>query len=142
MSEAGVYTIAFTVTNSQGLSASVSRTLVVEPVCPAGETLCSNKVSCLAQMWHTRMFTVTQAALSLAAPVVLANHVFLLHELCGYNGFALATADGACHAAVLCTSHCLLMLNYSCLPGMLLHALGPIDHFIQVQFSQTKLVGT
>jgi len=46
MDEAGVYTITFTVTNSQGLSASVNRTLVVEPVCPAGETLCSNKVRC------------------------------------------------------------------------------------------------
>ena len=43
MTVAGVYTIAFTVTNSQGLSASVNRTLVVEPVCPAGETICSNK---------------------------------------------------------------------------------------------------
>ena len=51
MDEAGVYTIAFTVTNSQGLSASVNRTLVVEPVCPAGETLCSNKVTaCLAPL--------------------------------------------------------------------------------------------
>ena len=46
MDEAGVYIITFTVTNSQGLSASVNRTLVVEPVCPAGETLCSNKVKC------------------------------------------------------------------------------------------------
>jgi len=45
MKVAGVYTIAFTVTNSQGLSASVNRTLVVEPVCPLGQTLCSNKVS-------------------------------------------------------------------------------------------------
>ncbi len=45
MKEAGVYTIAFSVTNSQGLSASVNRTLVVEPVCPSGETLCSNKVT-------------------------------------------------------------------------------------------------
>lgn len=44
MDEAGVYIITFTVTNSQGLSASVNRTLVVEPVCAAGETLCSNKV--------------------------------------------------------------------------------------------------
>ena len=44
-SVAGVYTIDFTVTNSQGLSASVNRTLVVEPVCPSGQTLCSNKVS-------------------------------------------------------------------------------------------------
>ncbi len=43
MKAAGVYTIAFKVTNSQGLSASVNRTLVVEPVCPYGETLCSNK---------------------------------------------------------------------------------------------------
>lgn len=43
MTLAGVYTIAFTVTNSQGLSASVNRTLVVEPVCPSGESLCSNK---------------------------------------------------------------------------------------------------
>ena len=45
MKVAGVYTIAFTVTNSQGLSASVNRTLVVEPVCPTGESLCSNKVT-------------------------------------------------------------------------------------------------
>jgi len=41
---AGVYTLTFSVTNSQGMSASVKRTLVVEPVCPLGETLCSNKV--------------------------------------------------------------------------------------------------
>ena len=45
MKLAGIYTIVFAVTNSQGLSASVNRTLVVEPVCPVGETLCSNKVS-------------------------------------------------------------------------------------------------
>ncbi len=45
MKVAGVYTIAFTVTNSQGLSASVNRTLVVEPVCPLGQILCSNKVN-------------------------------------------------------------------------------------------------
>ncbi len=47
MKVAGVYTIAFMVTNSQGLSTSVNRTLVVEPVCPLGETLCSNKVMSL-----------------------------------------------------------------------------------------------
>ena len=45
MKVAGVYTIAFTVTNSQGLSASVNRTLMVEPVCPLGQILCSNKVN-------------------------------------------------------------------------------------------------
>lgn len=45
MKVAGVYTIAFTVTNSQGLSASVNRTLVVEPICPLGQILCSNKVN-------------------------------------------------------------------------------------------------
>ena len=44
MNVAGVYTIVFSVTNSQGMSASVNRTLAVEPICPSGETLCSNKV--------------------------------------------------------------------------------------------------
>lgn len=64
MKVAGVYTIAFTVTNSQGLSASVNRTLVVEPVCPLGQILCSNKVrlhnnvkpiqrACSSVMLHT-----------------------------------------------------------------------------------------
>lgn len=47
MNVAGVYTITFAVTNSQGLSASVNRTLVVMPTCPAGQTLCSNKVKLL-----------------------------------------------------------------------------------------------
>ena len=46
MNKAGVYTITFSVTNSQGLSASVNRTLAVQPVCPSGETLCSNQVRC------------------------------------------------------------------------------------------------
>ena len=32
MNVAGIYTIAFAVTNSQGLSASVNRTLVVMPI--------------------------------------------------------------------------------------------------------------
>lgn len=44
MKKAGVYTIVLSVTNSRGLSASVNRTLVVQPVCPSGESLCSNKV--------------------------------------------------------------------------------------------------
>ena len=45
MSQAGVHTIVFSVTNSQGLSASINRTLAVQPICPSGETLCSNQVS-------------------------------------------------------------------------------------------------
>ena len=44
MTVAGVYSIVFTVTNSKGMSASVSRTLVVQPVCASGEVLCPNKV--------------------------------------------------------------------------------------------------
>ena len=44
MTVAGVYSIVFTVTNSKGVSASVSRTLVVQPVCASGEVLCPNKV--------------------------------------------------------------------------------------------------
>ena len=44
MNTAGVYTIVLSVTNSQGMSASVNRTLAVEPICPSGENLCSNKV--------------------------------------------------------------------------------------------------
>ena len=51
MNKAGVYTIVFSVTNSQGLSASVNRTLAVEPVCPSGEVLCSNKVGCCCCHW-------------------------------------------------------------------------------------------
>ena len=44
MAVAGVYYIVFKVTNSKGMSASVSRTLVVQPVCSSGEVLCPNKV--------------------------------------------------------------------------------------------------
>ena len=44
MANAGMYSIVFTVTNSKGMSASVRRTLVVQPVCSAGEVLCPNKV--------------------------------------------------------------------------------------------------
>lgn len=47
MSQAGVYTIVFSVTNSQGLSASVNRTLAVQPICPPGQTLCSDQVGLL-----------------------------------------------------------------------------------------------
>lgn len=44
MTVAGVYSLVFTVTNSKGMSVSVSRTLVVQPVCSSGEVLCPNKV--------------------------------------------------------------------------------------------------
>jgi hypothetical protein len=40
----GKYTIIFSVTNSAGLSANVSRRLVVKAVCPEGESLCDDKV--------------------------------------------------------------------------------------------------
>ncbi|EFJ49406.1 hypothetical protein VOLCADRAFT_89802 [Volvox carteri f. nagariensis] len=43
---AGNYTITFSVANSAGHTASVSRSLIVQPICPQGETLCSDAVSC------------------------------------------------------------------------------------------------
>ncbi|KAL0020782.1 hypothetical protein WJX79_001465 [Trebouxia sp. C0005] len=67
-SVAGVYTIDFTVTNSQGLSASVNRTLVVEPVCPSGQTLCSNKVACSASGLCPG--TAARALTAVTAPVI------------------------------------------------------------------------
>ncbi|KAL0020772.1 hypothetical protein WJX77_012245 [Trebouxia sp. C0004] len=68
MKVAGVYTIAFTVTNSQGLSASVNRTLVVEPVCPLGQILCSNKVSCSPSGLCPG--TASRALTAVTAPVI------------------------------------------------------------------------
>jgi len=40
----GEYNISFSVSNSAGLSASVSRRLVIKAACPEGEKLCSDKV--------------------------------------------------------------------------------------------------
>ena len=45
MKVVGVYSIVFSVTNSQGLSANVTRTLVVQPTCFAGQFLCPDKAS-------------------------------------------------------------------------------------------------
>ncbi|GLI62029.1 hypothetical protein VaNZ11_004606, partial [Volvox africanus] len=44
----GNYAITFSVMNSANSSVSVSRTLVVQPVCPSGEQLCSDGTSCSA----------------------------------------------------------------------------------------------
>ncbi|GIM03190.1 hypothetical protein Vretimale_7995 [Volvox reticuliferus] len=42
----GNHTITFSVMNSANSSVSVSRTLIVQPVCPSGEQLCANGTSC------------------------------------------------------------------------------------------------
>ncbi|GLC66107.1 hypothetical protein PLESTF_000385600 [Pleodorina starrii] len=42
----GNYTIVYSVANSAGRSTSVSRTLVVQAVCPAGEVLCADGITC------------------------------------------------------------------------------------------------
>ncbi|DBA80580.1 TPA: hypothetical protein ACH3X1_007841 [Trebouxia sp. C0004] len=68
MKAAGVYTITFTVTNSQGLSASVNRILVVEPVCPYGETLCSNKIACSSS--GVCLGTTARVLTTVTAPVI------------------------------------------------------------------------
>ena len=62
---AGVYSLVFTVTNSQGLSASVTRTLVVQPTCYAGEILCPDKARSSSKLGQ-------QCSLSL--PDALAMH--------------------------------------------------------------------
>ncbi len=46
----GTYTLDFTVTNSARRSANVSLTLRVVSICPAGEVLCSDRVSCSVDM--------------------------------------------------------------------------------------------
>ncbi|EFJ49748.1 hypothetical protein VOLCADRAFT_89514 [Volvox carteri f. nagariensis] len=46
VSRPGNYTITYSVANSAGRSASVSRVLIVQPVCPSGEILCSDGISC------------------------------------------------------------------------------------------------
>lgn len=40
----GDYAIVFSVTSSSGLSANVSRSLVIKAACPEGEKLCPDKV--------------------------------------------------------------------------------------------------
>jgi hypothetical protein len=44
MATPGEYQVNFTVTNSAGLTAFVTRTLRVKAVCPSGESLCDDKV--------------------------------------------------------------------------------------------------
>ena len=41
---AGNYTIRFSVTNSAGRSANITRTLLITRVCEPGQQLCANKV--------------------------------------------------------------------------------------------------
>ncbi|KAK3254009.1 hypothetical protein CYMTET_36763 [Cymbomonas tetramitiformis] len=43
---AGRYEVVFSVTDSSGASAAVVRTVIVEPSCPIGETLCETQTDC------------------------------------------------------------------------------------------------
>ncbi|KAL0024407.1 hypothetical protein WJX79_011128 [Trebouxia sp. C0005] len=103
MTLAGVYTIAFTVTNSQGLSASVNRTLVVEPVCPSGESLCSNKIECSSSglcpgTTALVLTTVTAPVITLVTSTYLSSVVEVKQ---GYSYEACSTGQSPT-SAVLC----------------------------------------
>ena len=71
--QAGVYTIVFSVTNSQGMSASVTRTLAVQPICTSGETLCSNQVSpcCCSTMLSACQHHMLKAGVTSWQPAVV-----------------------------------------------------------------------
>lgn len=85
---AGVYSIVFTVTNSKGASSSVTRTLVVQPVCSYGEVLCPNKVGSTPSA-HCHVHAADMP--TRLAVLIMSRHTSLLYIDAFYRQPSLAS---------------------------------------------------
>ncbi len=92
MKKAGIYSLTFTVTNSQGLSVSVTRTLVVSPVCPPGEALCSNKVSFSCGLAINPLPTSCDIHMLLLMLYTCQN-TWHIEKRCAHSSYVRATSD-------------------------------------------------
>ncbi|PNH08675.1 hypothetical protein TSOC_004770, partial [Tetrabaena socialis] len=97
---AGEYNITYSVTNSVGRTASTWRQLVIVSVCPAGERLCADKISCSnggacsSELSAGSSSNSTQAAVDLPPAITLITTDAVPQTLRIKRGFSYVLCNG------------------------------------------------